>query len=497
MVSSTVRLSSRCIAVVLAGALTFAPPLAHAQIDNLPRLGDAGGEELSPAMERKVGDSIVREMRRRGAIDDDVETTDYLNGFAASLAATTPASGFDFQFFLVRDGTLNAFALPGGYIGVHTGLIVAAQSESELASVLAHEIGHVTQRHIARMLARERQASVMMLAALVLAALAARSNPQAAGGMISLGSTVAQQQMLGFSRDAEREADRVGLDILRQGGFDSNGMISFFGRLQKSGRLYESSAPEYLHTHPLTSERIADIQGRVSETRYRQRADSLEFRLVRARLRALADTSVDGLRRERSQFERRLRERTIDETAGWFGLATLAAAARDWAGARKALAEVRRRLPAGHPFVERLAARVELDAGAPAAAQQLVDAALSRFASSRALTHLRAAVLLARRDFAAAVPFLEGALELHRGDPELWRMLSQAHGGVGQPARAHRAAAEQYVLLGAMPAAIEQLRLAQRAGGLDFQTASQVDARLRGLEADWRMELAERRANGR
>ncbi|RPH63595.1 MAG: M48 family peptidase [Burkholderiales bacterium] len=471
--------------------------MAYSQAENLPRLGDAAADELSPTMERRVGESIVGEMRRRGAIHDDIEIADYLNRFASTLVATAPASGFSFEFFLVRDGTLNAFALPGGFIGVHTGLIVAAQSESELASVLAHEIGHVTQRHIARMLARERQASVVMLAALVLAVLAARSNPQAAGGVASLGSTVAQQQMLGFSRDAEREADRVGLEILRQGGFDSNGMISFFGRLQQSGRLYENSAPEYLRTHPITSERIADIQGRVGETRYRQRPDSVEFLLARAKLRALGDTGVDGLRLARSQFERGLRERTIDEAAGWFGLATVAAAGRDATGARKALAEVRRRLPASHAFVERLAGQVELDAGDPAAALKLADAALLRHPHARALTHLRAAALLARRDFAAAVPFLEDAVALYRSDAGLWRMLSEAQGGLGQPARAHRAAAEQFVLLDATPAAIEQLRLAQRAGQLDFHTASKVDARLRELETQWRIEQEERRESRR
>jgi len=496
-VSPSRSLFPRCLAALLAGAIAFAPPLARSQVENLPRLGDASADELSPAMERRIGDSIVREMRRRGVIHDDVEITDYLNRFAAMLTDTAPAAGYSFEFFLVRDGTLNAFALPGGYIGVHTGLIVAAQSESELASVLAHEIGHVTQRHLARMLSRERQASVVMLAALVLAALAARSSPQAVGGLASLGSTVAQQQMLSFSRDAEREADRVGLDILRQGGFDANGMVAFFGRLQQAGRLYENSAPEYLRTHPITSERIADIQSRVGETRYRQRADSIDFRLARAKLRALSDTSVDGLRLMRAQFERRVRERTIDDAANWFGLATVAAAARDWAAARKALAEVRRRLPAGHPFVERLAARIELDAGDPAAAQGIVDAALARYPSSRALVHLRARVLIARRDYAAAVPLLEDAVRQYRGDADLWRMLSEAQGGLGQPARAHRAAAEQFVLLGATPAAIEQLRLAQRAGGLDFQTASQVDARLRQLEAQWREEQEERRESRR
>ena len=485
------------MAALLAGALAFAPTFARAQVDNLPRLGDASADELSPATERRIGESIVREMRRRGSIHDDVEITDYLNRFAAQLTATTPAAGYGFEFFLVRDGTLNAFALPGGYIGVHTGLIVAAQSESELASVLAHEIGHVTQRHLARMLSRERQASVVMLAALVLAALAARSSRLGGGGRAARGCRGAQQHLLSFARDAERVADRVGLDILRQGGFDANGMVSFFGRLQQAGRLYESSAPEYLRTHPITSDRIADIQGRVGETRYRQRADSVDFRLARAKLRALSDTSVDGLRLMRAQFERRVRERTIDDAANWFGLATVAAAARDWPAARKALAEVRRRLPAGHPFVERLAARIELDSGDPAAAQKIVDAALVHYPSSRALTHMQAVVLLARRDYAAAVPVLEDALKLYRGDADLWRMLSTAQDGLGRTARAHRAAAEQFLLLGATPAAIEQLRLAQRAGGLDFQTASEVDARLRQLEARWREEQAERRENGR
>lgn len=483
----------RCLAALLSVALAASAVPVRAQVDNLPRLGDAAADELSPAMERRVGESIMREMQRRGMVDDDTEVSDYLNQFAGSLAATAPAAGFDLHFFLVRDPTLNAFAMPGGYIGVHTGLIVAAQSESELASVLGHEIGHVTQRHMARMLARERQSSVLMLAALVLSALAARSNPQAIGGLASLGSTLAQQQMLTFSRDAEREADRVGLEIMRQAGFDANGMVAFLGRLQKSDSLYESRAPDYLRTHPVTSERIADIQSRIAQTRYRQHADSLEFALARAKLRALADTSSDGLRRVRAQFEQQLRERTIDERAGWFGLATAAASQRDAPAARKALAELRRRLPTGHPFVERLAAQIELQDGDSKAALAMLDAACVRFPTSRALIMERARVLLVRHDYATAVPYLENAVSLYRGDPELWRMLSEAQGGLGQTARAHRAAAEQFVLLGATPAAIEQLKLAQRAGQLDFYAGSQLDARLRELQAQWLVEQKDQR----
>ncbi|HEY0878676.1 MAG TPA: M48 family metalloprotease, partial [Zeimonas sp.] len=312
-----------------------------------------------------------------------------------------------------------------------------------------------------------------------------------AGGLASLGSTVAQQQMLGFSRDAEREADRVGLEMLRQGDFDSNAMVSFLNRLQSAGRLYESGAPEYLRTHPVTSSRIADIQARISEGRYRQRADSIEFRLARAKLRALADTSVDGLQAANTYFERQLRERTIDEVSGWFGLATVAAARRDAVQARAAIAELRGRLPASHRFVERLAAQVELDAGKPRAALALLDAALARDPSARALMRLRVRALFAEQRHADAVPFLEQSLALYRDDPQLWEFLSEAQQALDRPALAHKAAAERFVLLGALPAAVEQLRLAQRSRSSDFHVASQIDSRLRELESRWLREREE------
>ncbi|MFA7667437.1 MAG: M48 family metalloprotease, partial [Burkholderiaceae bacterium] len=382
-----------------------------------------------------------------------------------------------------------------GFIGVHTGLIIAAQSESELASVIAHEIGHVTQRHIARMLAQGRQTSVVMLASLVLAALAATSNPQAALGVASLGSTVARQQMLGFSREAEREADRIGFEMLVEAGYDANGMVSLLGRLQRAGRLYENSAPDYLRSHPVTSERMADIQNRLSETRYRQHPDSREFLLVQARLRALADTSVDGLARAATGFERQLRNRTGDPAAGWFGLAAVRNAQRDPVAARQALARARE-LTGVMPFVERLAAQIELDAGQPRRALEIADAALLEHPSSHALTRVKAQALVKTDDPRAAAGFLEQAVQSHPDDPALWRLLAEVWNTAGEPARAHRASAEHFVLLGALPAAIEQLKFARQAGTLDFYTGSQVDARLRELERDYlreRRELEEAR----
>jgi predicted Zn-dependent protease len=487
---STLR---RVTVAALAVSLVVAAPPALPQFDNLPRLGDASDEDLSPTAERRLGEAIMREVRRDASVSDDVEITDYLNRLGSRLTGTAAASGQSFELFLVLDGTLNAFALPGGYIGVHSGLILATQTESELASVLSHEMGHVTQRHIARMLSQQRQSSIGMLAALVLAALAARSNPQAAMGAATMAMGAQQQQMLSFSRDAEREADRVGIETLRESGFDPNGMVAFFGRMQQATRIYESSAPAYMRSHPLTAERIADMQARVQEERYRQRPDSVDFRLVRAKLRALAVPTVDGLSSARTQFERQLREKTTpDEVASWYGIAVAAVAQRDFPAADRAIAETRSRLAEGHPFVERLAAEARLRAGDAAGALSIAQRASARFPRARALSHLQAQAMLALRDFDKAAAYLQGQLAVYRSDPVLWRLLAQAENGAGRPALAHRAAAEDYALVGGWPAAIEQLKLAQKSGALDFYTASQIDARIKELQAEYTREQGDR-----
>jgi predicted Zn-dependent protease len=457
--------------------------------DSLPRIGAAAADELSPQLERDIGEAVKRDFRRQGLLIDDPEVVDYLNQLGEQLGATGPAAGYSFEFFAVRDATLNAFAVPGGYIGVHSGLVVAASNESELASVLGHEMGHVTQRHIARMLAQGRQSSVVSLATAVLAILAARSNPQAAGGLMALGGGIAQDQMLAFSRDAEREADRVGLDILRQAGFDPNAMVAFFGRLQDATRIYESGAPSYMRTHPVTSERMADIQNRLARERYRQHVDSVEFSLVRAKLDALSNTGVDGLARARASIERRLRDRSfVNEAATRYQLAIIANEQGDHDAAREALAAARTSLGGTHPMLERLAIDGDIRAGRLDAALSASRRALAAFPSARALVHQHGELLLRMSRFEEAAEYLEAQVRRHRGDSALWRMLSEARFGAGQPVAARRAVAEHYALDGGLLAAIEQLRLAQREAGGDFYVGSQIDARLRELQARYTRE---------
>lgn len=464
-----------------------------AQPAELPRLGDAAGDQLSPLAERRLGEAIMREIRRARALLDDPELADYLNRLAGRLAAQPGATGFSFDLFAVDDRSINAFALPGGFIGVHTGLIASAQAESELASVLAHELGHVTQRHIARMLATQNQSSALLMAAMAAALLAARSNPQAAVGLASLGSTVQMQQLLGYSRDAEREADRVGLEMLQQAGFDPQGMVEFFGRLQTASRLSESALPAYLRTHPLTGDRMSDIQNRVMSLRYRQHPDSLEFTMLRARFRALADRSVEGLARARQVLARQLEDGQIPPIAGHYALAAGALAAADMAGARRAIASAQGAAVKPHAFIESLAAQVELEAGQAADALVIVDRAVTATGNTRALARVRVRALSMLGRWGEAVAAGEQALESSPNDTEVWELLARAQSALGRDAKAHLAMAEMHAINGVWVAAIEQLQAAQRTRQLDFYASSQVDARLRELRARFFEEREDRR----
>jgi predicted Zn-dependent protease len=224
----------RLVAVVARGNHHHVSPALAT--DELPDLGEAARAELSPQLERKIGERILNEIRlREPSYVDDPELSDYLNRWGARLVAASANPTADCYFFLVRDNTVNAFAMFGGFIGVNTGTLLTAQSESELAAVLAHEISHVLQAHLARQIMREKQSSVATMIAMAVGVLAARSNSQVATAAIASAQAGSIQAQLAYSRDFEREADRVGFQTLSQAGFDVRGMADFFGRLQQAG----------------------------------------------------------------------------------------------------------------------------------------------------------------------------------------------------------------------------------------------------------------------
>ncbi len=448
--------------------------------EGLPELGEAAQADLSPQLERRIGEQIMREFRLRDpAYVDDPEVQAYLGELGARLVAASPEGQRDFEFFAVRDNTLNAFALPGGFVGIHTGLITAAQSESELAGVLAHEISHVTQRHIARMLGKQKDVGLLSMAAMVVAILAARSNSDVSQAAIAGAQAAAIQSQLAYSRDFEREADRIGLRTLEQAGFDVRGMATFFERLQRFSRLYENNAPVYLRSHPLTTERISDMENRAQQLPYRQVADTLDFQLVRAKLSAAEGSAHEAM----AGFEGRLKEKKYSsEAAAHFGLAHAALRAKSYAVAQREIG-VLRRLKVGSPMVDNLAAQIELAQGDRAAALRIYRDGKQRYPHSRALAYGLIDTQLATGNAQEAQQNVAAELQLYSSDPRLWELQAKSYASLGKRMQQHRSQAEFYALRGQLPAAIEQLQLAQRAGDGNFYDQSAVDARLRALRA--------------
>ncbi|WP_249043967.1 M48 family metalloprotease, partial [Burkholderia diffusa] len=314
----------------------------------LPDLGDGSGGSLTPQAERRLGERVMREVRRDPDYLDDWLARDYLNAIAKRLAAAAAAryiGGYtpDFELFPVRDPQINAFSMPGGFIGINSGLVVTTQTESELASVVGHEMGHVLQRHIARMIGANEKTGYTALATMLLGVLAgvlARSGDL--GSAIAMGGQAfAVDNQLRFSRSAEREADRVGFQLLAGAGYDPYGMPGFFERLERAS-MGDAGVPAYARTHPLTGERIADMEDRARRAPYRQPRQSAEYGFVRARLRILQNRAPNDIAAEARRMQLEIDDRTAPNVAAnEYGIALANTLLGQYDAADKALASAR------------------------------------------------------------------------------------------------------------------------------------------------------------
>jgi predicted Zn-dependent protease len=502
----------------LALAAPTTPVLRMTPDTSLPTLGDSARADLSPVIERKLGEEIMNDIRRDRDYLDDEAIVEYLNNFGENLVSYAPGArgetNADFFFFAVRDPMINAFALPGGFIGVHSQLLIAAQNESELASVLSHEIGHVQQRHIARMLGQQKQDALLPLAALILAALVGKAGggADAAMGVMMGGQGLAIQRQLNFSRDAEREADRVGFQTMRAAGYDTSGMVSFFKRLQGTTRLY-GEGPAWLSSHPLTGERIADIQSRIREAPKpgRIRPDAIEFHLVRARARVLQDPSAKGREETKAAFETQLKQdNTQQQTAAMYGLSYLALqqgdlkTAQSWLDKAKASTKLRpgvlsaeRTSSDGAAMFASLGVEIKLAPGQPpealAQAVQEAEQAHQKYPLSRMLARQYADAMIAAGKLDQAAAFLRDQVHQYREEPKLYDQLAKTYAAQGKIALQHMALAESYVLSGAVPAAVDQLNLARKAQDVSFYDQAVIDARERELQQRQKDEKQEKK----
>jgi beta-barrel assembly-enhancing protease len=480
--------------LITAAVLACFIPSTFAQ--SLPELGDASSATLSEQQERTIGNAIMREVRADKDYIDDPEISDYINRIGQRLlqAADPPVPPID--FFVMRDDTINAFALTGGHIGVHSALILLTQNESELAGVLGHEITHILQKHQARMLHGQRGATFASLAALAVALLASRSSAsqgsQITEAAVASAGALSIQSQINYTREHEREADRGGLQLMQRAGYDPRGMETFFDRMMRANRLNEyKGAPAYLRTHPLTTERIADMEDRIQHMPLvlGMRPSTTEYLLVKAKLRvaSMAPTeAVDYYRRElESQTVLRPREDV-------YGLALALRRTRDFAEALKVLEPLR--VSPSDPAFELLAGELLADMGKTDEALGAYRAALRNTPSYRALSYAYFELLLERGHAKRALAELEDTLRILPQDARLYEIQARAFEATGQPLAQHRAQAEAYYRRGNLSRAVEQLEIAVKAKGSDFYQASSAESRLRELRAQLEIEKAAEKA---
>lgn len=537
----------------LAAALALALGAAHvptglaasdgAEPQRLPSLGEPDSGDITEGTERRIGEYIMRQVRRDPSYLDDPLLLAYSQSMWNPLVRVARARGeivpetdqaFAFETFLIRDKSINAFALPGGFVGIHLGLIAQSTTMDELAAVLAHELAHVTQRHIARSNSSARRQSALGLAGMLLGLLAAArsGSPDLAQATIMGSQAAMAQGQLNFSRDMEREADRIGFTIMTEAGYSGAGVAAIFERLQRANRLNDSGNFPYLRSHPLTVERIGEAQSRlqqaqaqaqsaslgtpggpvgqtvrITEQRLAQDLPSPEMhQLMRARARVLMETHVPALRRWQALASQDV---VPEEKLGALYSATLASVMLGESRvAQRHLQDLMARplQMASRAVVELLSAEVAVLQGQAQRGLALLETLDGRERTVRmaraetALKWLQQAGDI--RERAAA----RQALQLHtdnlatwvinhKRDALAWSVLSTCQQALDQPLRAVRADAEARWALGDLNGALDRFKAGQRlvrtSRTPDHVEASVIDSRLRDLERERRRAFAE------
>ncbi|QWE16432.1 M48 family metallopeptidase [Polynucleobacter sp. AP-Nino-20-G2] len=479
----------------------------------LPDMGDPGGDALSRLDEKKYGEMIMRQIRPDPDYSNDLPIYDFLNQMERRLlqsakrlqlgGANEQGSGaYNFEVFAVKDSSINAFALPGGFIGFHTGLLTSAESDSEVASVMGHETGHVLQRHLARQMDQQTTNTMIALAGMILGALAASRNPGAASGLMQGGQALAVNNQLSYSRDAEREADRIGFQILAASGYDVNGAPGFFQRLQKATGIMDNGVPSYVRTHPLTTDRIADMQDRARNISNKNVPTAVEFYFIKARARMEQSGTSSGMYDLKNQFESLSKQSSPGkQMEGFYGLALIAQKQGRIDQATTYLQQARNlansAIAPGSPVqrqslsLDITASELALAKGKNEEALQLAQATLRAYPQSYAAgaAMMNAYLKLGRTN--DAIAWLKARTRAQPNEVVWWAMLSNAYDQAKNVPMRHYALGEKYALEGAWPSALEQLKIARASGGADFYQGSSIDARLREMQKQYQEELKE------
>ena len=470
------RLLGQALLLASTAFLTF---FAGAAEVNLPDMGSPANATLSKNTEAQIGRSIMSQIRASGQLVEDPQITEYINDVGHRISAQANDGNHEFTFFVIDDPNINAFALPGGYIGIHTGLLEATRSEDELAGVLAHEVAHVTQRHIARAIhANSRQSilnTAIMLGAII-AGVAGGASGDVLQGAIAVAQGTAMQQQINFTRNNEYEADRVGITALAEAGFDPQGMGSFFEVISRGGGSPEYRVPEFLRTHPVTSARIAEARGRARNYPAVHTSDTVNYGIARSRLIVQRmETPEQAIRYfERESYE----NQSVAERYG------------------RAVAYMRagRHLAANRIFEE----LVDNDQEVIAYHIGLAQSELSLERRQDAVASFERAKELFPRNVPLVVHYAEALLQLRNAKlahkilldmlnnvpptPEQVRLIARAANEAGDTAEAHYYMSEYRIMIGDLVGGVSFLRQALRVPNLQEIQRIRFEARIDFLQ---------------
>ena len=460
------------------------PSRAPADAFDLPEMGSSADSVMSAAEQRELGQEFMKWVRKALKVSDDPVLTDYIQSLGNELAAAGREGSGNYDFFIVDDPGINAFAGPSGHIGFNAGLIMAAETEAELAAVVAHEIAHVSQKHLMRSFESQKQMSIPTVALMLAAAvLGAAVDPSAGIAALASVQGVAAQRQINFTRNNEEEADRIGIDTLARAGLDPFAMPGFFQKLTRATRIYDSGAPELLRTHPVTTDRIADALSRAERYGHQQRPDNLRFQLTRANLRqrnySRAEQAVD-------RFEEALKKgRYRDETAERYGYALALSRAGRQQDASEQVQLLLERHPSQVEFIV-LYAEILIRGGRADVAVNDLKGPVGLSPGNWPLHQTYAEALMAAGKPAAALESLENFVSLRPGIPQIYRLMADAAGKSGKRTETLRWRAEALYYDGDIEPAIQQLELALRQPKLGFYLASKIQVRLSELREEQR-----------
>jgi len=467
---------------LLACALGLAGTASVAQQDariDLPDLGNSADNYLSDGEERDYARAMLMQMRAYGMMVEDPLIADFFADMGFRLVAQSDKPDMPFHFVVLDEKRVNAFAAPGGVVALHSGLILAAEDEHEVAGVLAHEIAHITQLHLYRSLESTQAMTIPIALGMLAIALAGGGSGEAITGALMSGSAMQQQVYINYTRANETEADRLGIITLARSGYDPEGMADFFERINRINRPAGEAPPEFLRTHPVTTNRIAEAKARAANLPKPELGDGLDFYLAQARLRAL---TAEHPERAIAWFRDALEEDSslARVRANQYGLALALQRERVFGEARRLLEGLDEQDPHHLPYQLQLAA-LDLETGHEERARTRLEELHHGFPGNHAIAVQYAEALLHEKDPSLArqaKEVIDRQLRDRNDNPRLWELSARAASIAGQDVESAEALAESYFRSGAVDEALEQLELLQERDDLDYYQRSRVTARL-------------------